>query len=85
MGVMIRVLNNYPAQFASYLMKFVVVLPWGFRAPSTKVATKSRPSQTKSTIAVEMASKDCCPEYLRTNFGIFTVQAFPSLISDDTA
>ena len=32
-----------------------------------------------------MASKDCCPEYPRTNFGIFTVQAFPSLISYDNS
>ena len=36
MGGMIRALNNYPAQFASYLMKFVVALPWGFRTPLTK-------------------------------------------------
>jgi hypothetical protein len=85
MGGMIRALNNYPAPFASYLMKFVVALPWGFRAPSAKSPQRAGLSQTKSTIAVEMGSKDCCPEYPRTNFGIFTIQALPSLISYDTA
>jgi hypothetical protein len=84
MGGMIRVLNNYPAQFASSLMKFVVALPWRFRAPSTNSPQRA---------GLYRQVNDCCgdgfegllPEYPRTNFGIFTVQAFPSLISYDTA